>query len=1004
MPKISIIPGGVIQFLELEIDLKRSKKLPTQYLYLDAVAESARNNTFLLAVSQVNETGEFFDVQTGQKLADRTAALGSRQEEPEIRFTPQQVVERVEGIWLPLPFFRTAGLRDGQEQRFRYGPTDWVRAKLDAVEGADECLTYKLTVAVDTEVMDSISVTEATGGNGYPCLAADDVLEGAEYQFFPSIRDNWWFVEMSWLDDWLKRVLSAAPTRMGLREPALIHRAIYLSFLELLSEAAAEEVPSLRLVNPDAGTSAIDVDLVLDIGNSRSIGMLVEHNGEGQLSLDQGEIFQLRDLSRPFNENRHGTFSSHLCFSRADFGDPAECSLQAGRNRPGFSWPSPARVGDEAERLANAANNSQGQTSSSSPKRYLWDMKPSRQEWRFAASGESDLESPVNTGDFVRFINDYGMPLAVDEGRRYRWVGVPVGQPEFPVTEPRFCRSSLMMFFIAELITQALSQIFSPEYRMNRGLADVPRRLRTLILTTPPAMPIAERKIFENWVYAAIDNVWRALEWDEGSGPGYLKVSKPRVRMQLDEASATQLVFIYDQIHRRFSGDAQDYFERFGKRRDRQGIEQMSLRVASIDIGGGTTDMVVTTYHNEAVGAASRLTPHQEFREGFNFAGDELLRVIIERHILPSLGELVTGATGADRDFLHRKFGQNVAGLGHLDRNLRAQFTQQILVPIALKLMQLLERLDVAECHASTCQVPVAQALSLSPSKRDELLRYGFSIRDEDHSGLYDEWVVAVRADQINQTLQETIIPYMRDLGELIHEWDCDFLLLAGRPSRLPIIQAIFQRLCPVLPSRLVPMSGYQIGSWYPFWLTPERKIDDPKTTCVVGALVSSLAEGGLQNFFFNAELLQPASTIKYVGTMDNDTAVRQESLLFDGRDISLIREEGQTCDLQITARAQIGFRQMSVERWKTTPLYHIGLTQEARTNRLPYTLTIEYVPDSAVVKEEVVGVNEGTDGLLRLVEIRDRDGQNVPRAHVDFQFRSLWEDGHWLDTGLFTP
>ncbi|WP_262217826.1 virulence factor SrfB, partial [Escherichia coli] len=63
-----------------------------------------------------------------------------------------------------------------------------------------------------------------------------------------------------------------------------------------------------------------------------------------------------------------------------------------------------------------------------------------------------------------------------------------------------------------------------------------------------------------------------------------------------------------------------------------------ALRVASIDIGGGTTDMAIVHYQlDDGVGANVKITPHLLFREGFKVAGDDLLLDIIQRCVLPSL-------------------------------------------------------------------------------------------------------------------------------------------------------------------------------------------------------------------------------------------------------------------------------------------------------------------------------------------------------------------------------
>ena len=71
------------------------------------------------------------------------------------------------------------------------------------------------------------------------------------------------------------------------------------------------------------------------------------------------------------------------------------------------------------------------------------------------------------------------------------------------------------------------------------------------------------------------------------------------------------------------------------------------LRLASIDIGGGTTDLIITTYQLEG---GTAVKPVQEFREGFNIAGDDVLCGLIERNVLPALLDAIrhSGAANAE--------------------------------------------------------------------------------------------------------------------------------------------------------------------------------------------------------------------------------------------------------------------------------------------------------------------------------------------------------------------
>lgn len=54
----------------------------------------------------------------------------------------------------------------------------------------------------------------------------------------------------------------------------------------------------MRVVDP-AHLTPVDVDLVLDLGNSRSTGMLVETLPQRQTNLNDSYLLQIRDLSQP---------------------------------------------------------------------------------------------------------------------------------------------------------------------------------------------------------------------------------------------------------------------------------------------------------------------------------------------------------------------------------------------------------------------------------------------------------------------------------------------------------------------------------------------------------------------------------------------------------------------------------------------------------------------------------------------------------------------------------
>ena len=82
------------------------------------------------------------------------------------------------------------------------------------------------------------------------------------------------------------------------------------------------------------GKHDIYVDLVLDIGNSRTCGILFE---EGEFT--KGKMLELRDLSSPWIFYENKTFDMRVVFRKADFGNDIVLDEEM------FQWKSFVRKG-----------------------------------------------------------------------------------------------------------------------------------------------------------------------------------------------------------------------------------------------------------------------------------------------------------------------------------------------------------------------------------------------------------------------------------------------------------------------------------------------------------------------------------------------------------------------------------------------------------------------------------------------------------------------------------
>ncbi len=204
-----------------------------------------------------------------------------------------------------------------------------------------------------------------------------------------------------------------------------------------------------------------------------------------------------------------------------------------------------------------------------------------------------------------------------------------------------------MMFLLIEIIHQALLTINLPGQRLRREAPAEPRRLRQVILRFRVACLLPNRKFtgvgpggafmcFGRPLVGEQYYVGRQKAFPQRPYTDYR--TSPIVRCDWDEATCTQLVYIYNEISRKFQGDAQLFCELVGREREFDGKSAPSVRVATIDIGGGTTDLSITTFELASdAGSTPRMSPHPDFRDGFSLAGDDILRAIIAEYVLDSV-------------------------------------------------------------------------------------------------------------------------------------------------------------------------------------------------------------------------------------------------------------------------------------------------------------------------------------------------------------------------------
>lgn len=1005
---VTLVSDTGVQFMDFALRLDPRK---------EPAGEFAPMSSGLICRLLYNEEKDFFFYEPEPEKVEKA--------KPVFSIDLRSSLELLDGLWLPLPFFRFM-----PPHRFDEGPNNWSRMRLVKLPASDiDGNTHRLTLAFDSRVMPK------RDGTAYLAPNEEDVSSGVSFKLASKARETRWFLGQAWVNEWLLEVFNEGNAKRSREEldveiRAHYHLAHYLNILSLLGSPsighqpqtpAKVDIPELKVVANDSKAliKPIPVDLVLDVGNSRTCGILIENHGQAGSGLKQNYVLELRDLITP-EHTYNQPFESRVEFAQAYFGKD-HCSVKSGRH-DAFQWATIARVGGEASRLASRRRGTEGSTGLSSPKRYLWDENAYGHGWRFNCSYvKTDNEPYATAAPFSHLINETGEALySLDEDNR------------LPVFMPRYSRSSLMTFMLAEVLAQALSQINSPAQRSRQGHTRVPRQLNSITLTVPPGMPQAERSILNERLQQAIALVWKSMGWHSGEeDPQDDEVNPPRtpmpsIRVEWDEASCGQLVYLYTEVNENFAGHPEEFFATLA-RPDKTDRERITL--ATIDIGGGTTDLVITDYHldragNSASGSNAHIVPEQRFRDGFKVAGDDILLDVIQDFILPSFEKaLLNAGVRVPGSLMSRLCGDE--SVSAQDQILRQQLNLQVFSPLGLALLKAYEQYDpqvpVDVSNHSYREVLGDNAISQtvldyvnSAVRRDVGTQSTFNLYDIPVAFNLQKLHSAFLNDQIN------ITKILGALCEVIFHYPCDVLLLTGRPSRLPGVQAFIRKMLPLPPGRILPLQNYRTGGWYPFHKS--GLIDDPKSTASVGAMLCLLcANHSVPNFYFRSTALKPYSTVKNIGVIDGNNVIKDADVLYrdikseDGK-IQLpqigVGDEADSPQLEMRGDLRLGFRQLAAERWAASPLYTLRFTPAGR-DKFSRAIGVDNQAPLLKVRFQVTAADKHSKkyGLVsdRLqvagVESNSTNVNFNPRSDLELELNTLLDAGlsetkYWLDSG----
>lgn len=881
-----------------------------------------------------------------------------------------------ENKWLPIPYFYKP---NPNNQLFRFGAFNWSRFKLIPIEEKAGFKVYDVILAFDTRTKYSTDKFQETPT--FPdefktelsyAVCTDEIL----LMDYCSRNTE----KCSFVDSYIFSIVHPGVTDVSdLRGKE--HKMSYIAAYYLLLDYIAQKdfFPKVCLYK-DKAVEDKAVDMIVDIGNSRTTAILNE--GDNNCVFEEVSLLKLQDFTNPIiSDNKPSIryysepFDMRLAFRRVSYGD-----IQGSKQ---FVYPSFVRLGNEANFLIhndNATFQDNALSTYSSPKRYLWDTRKSKYEWRFMTlEGESSNNSYLQLDGVSRWLNDDGSLNAEGKGGGVHY----------------YSRQSLMTFAFMEMLAQAITQINSQEYREFHGDRHKPRRLRRLIITCPTTMSELERKALAKCAKNAayIINKFYEISVPIEVVPIYAGHDGEDDIWYYDEATCSQLVYMYAEIGHKYKGNCDEFFKLYGKRDG----EKKKLTVGSLDIGAGTTDLMICDY-SFTKDNITRLTPDPVFYDSFYHAGDDMMKDLVREIVASSSGTDIRAycSNMTDSEY-HQKvkdfFGPNHAAQSARERQLRRDFNIQVSVPLMNHFLDLLSR-DSGDCVVRYNDV----FNSVEPN--ESVLEYFNNHFGVDFKGI----VWNYRKDKVSSIVSNSFDPLLKRIAAIVYSHSCDILILSGRPTSLPVIRELFLGYRPVEANRLISLNDYEVGDWYPFG-NNTGYIRNPKTVVSVGAMIGYYASeyASFEHFALDTSRLKEKlkSTINYVLAPVTQNKKTEYCLT----------EHVHQGDITVnTIPVQLEIRQIDYPTYPTRPLFVIDFNYSAIEKRIERNNPdMNHGEIQLKIKDEVAKLKKTFPTTITLerspqnkegVDVKDEEGNE---KLYQLRVQSLGtNENYWLDSGIF--
>ena len=894
----------------------------------------------------------------------------------------KKALKHFKGKWIPIPFFK-----DNSINKDLTYPTDWVRAYFDC---DDEYTKADIVLAIDTSL--AKNEFDKTGPqlsynpeeNIYKLNAEESIISNFLYDQDAHTR---------WIENYIADIFYGTNSELRFEQPVKQYTAYYLLLIKWLSRV--NDLPEIQLFTDD--TKKIPVDLVIDIGNSSTCALLFE-NKEGQaIQFDKVKKLILQDYTKPQVEYDK-PFPMNLIFKESNFG---EINKEKYHNNK-FVIPSFVRIGYEAEELINQSGINldfgyELKTYNSSPKRYLWDQSLSDQEWEFIPDYTKKIRKVYLNGISEQLNTDGSL---TESGNIFG-------------SKSLFSRGSLMKFVFLELLIHAYIQINSYKFRQEHGNLTIPRTLKRITISCPTAMIQYEQielrkaavdacKLLNNYVKFYFDSDENKFWFDMPEIiPSIEDIKRKNSELEdrkdwmYDEATSCQLVFLYSLLAKKINNN-QYVLTNYLAKKDK-------LTIGSIDIGAGTTDVMIANYQINQEYKTVELKPEPQYWDSFKIAGDDLLKeiiqqVIIEGKIQSSMDEGCSGVIENHAisqqivnvsDKLNGFFGADSNKIGYLGKMMRKGFIHQVAIPIA---MHYLNKANQTEVEAVNLEEILGK-----PFTNKDLINYF-----EKHFGFsFLDLKFTIQPKKVEQIVHSVFDGVVKQLALVLNHYNCDYIILSGKPASLNSLEALFLKYLEIMPKKLINLNSYWIGKWFPF---SDHKgfVEDAKTMVTVGSMVSVTSSRlkKLDDLKLNIEDLKQkiVSTADYIVKKD-----------FDRVDILLSPKKNEQEIIIEQLPCQFGYAKYNTKNYPISDLYNIAINDqviaerandnEIEMNKIKARI-LENMPLKITISREF---DESKEHLI-IENVENAEGDDLPITYFRLNPQTLGDErGYWLDTCEFT-